>query len=247
MPQWYEEWFDRDEYKLVYQHRDDEEARRLIDTIERVIHLDRLASILDVGCGRGRHSILLAEKGYTVTGIDISEQSIEEARARAREADLPVDFQVADMREQQCDECFDAVVNLFTAFGYFETDAEHLLALESMAAALKQGGWFVQDFLNAEHVRSTLIPHDERRQNGLTISQKRWIDDGRINKEITLSGPDDSPQVFTESVRLLELNDFRRFYESAGLRIEQYLGDYSGQPFQPDSPRLVLIARKISQ
>ena len=247
MPEWYEEWFDRAEYELVYEHRNEREATQLIDTIEKVVSPDPKNKILDVGCGRGRHAMLFAKRGYEVFGIDISAQSIRDAKVRAAQSELDVQFSVADMRVQQCNQCFDGVVNLFTAFGYFEDESHHQLALKSIAGALRSGGWFVQDFMNASFVRSTLVQHDERHQNGLSIFQERWIEAGRINKEITIVKSADSKQVFCESVRLLELSDFENMYEVAGLRIEKCLGDYSGQPFDETSPRLILIARKTDQ
>ncbi|GIV59249.1 class I SAM-dependent methyltransferase [Rhodocaloribacter litoris] len=242
---WYREWFDRDEYELVYRQRDDREAERVVDLIERIVRPTPGAAILDVGCGRGRHARSLARRGYRVTGIDLSERALEQARRRAAEEGLPVTFERGDMRLPACDRCFDGVVNLFTAFGYFDDDADHARALGAMATALRPGGWLVQDFLNASFVRRHLIPEDVRHENGLLIRQRRWIDDGRINKQIELH-QNGCTLTFCESVRLLTLDDFRRLYDEAGLDLLDTFGDYDGSPHHEDAPRLILYARKRS-
>lgn len=240
---WYEEWFDRDEYELVYPHRDEREAEDCIDLLERTVEPEPHAQILDVGCGRGRHARVLARRGYLVTGIDLAARAIEQARERTAKAGLTVLFEQKDMRKPYCTKCFDGAVNLFSSFGYFEEEQDHARAIQAIAAALRTGGWFFQDFMNAPHVRRTLVPEDTRTTDGIEIHQKRWIEDGRINKEITLRG-DGEPRTFVESVRLLTLEDFQKLYAEAGLELETTFGDYDGQPHSDDSPRLILYARK---
>ncbi len=240
---WYEAWFDRDEYEIVYRHRDDDEAARVIELLERATGAEAGESIVDVGCGRGRHSIRLALRGYRVTGLDLSERSIEVARQRAAEERQDVRFVVGDMRTALCNACFDGAVNLFTAFGYFEEEAEHQRAVDAIARSLKPGGWFFQDFLSAEHVRSTFVPEDRRREADVDIVQERRIGGGRIRKTITLSRNGEK-RSFEESVRLLELRDFRKMYERAGLKLMSVYGDYDGHPFGPGSPRLIMFSVK---
>ena len=240
---WYEEWFDRDEYELVYQQRDLTEAERVADLIEQLAQPAPDAEILDVGCGRGRHARVLARRGYEVTGLDLSEHAIEQARRRTAEEGLDVTYRVQDMREPMGTAAYDGVTNLFTAFGYFEDDADHERALQHMADALRPGGWLVQDFLNTPQVIQSLTPEDAQATEGVTIKQNRWVADGRINKEITLHENGDT-RTFCESVRLLTLYDFKQLYEHVGLELVQAVGDYDGAPYTPDSPRLIMHARK---
>lgn len=240
---WYEEWFDRDEYEIVYQHRDDDEARQVIDLIERSTDLSPGDRIVDVGCGRGRHAVELSARGYDVTGIDLSERSIEAAIERAREQELEVDFRVGDMRDSVCDGCFDGALNLFTAFGYFEYEAEHQRAVSAIAASVAEGGWFFQDFLNPAYVQANLVPSDAERREGIEIEQHRTLTNGRIVKEIILRRNGQEHR-FSESVQLLALNDFRRLYERAGLEIEAVFGDYYGRQYESESPRMILLSRK---
>jgi len=242
---WYEGWFDSAAYDLVYDHRDETEAEQLIDLIEREIAPAPTAHILDVGCGRGRHSRILARRGYTVTGIDLSEEAITEARARAQAENLDVTFERGDMRDPYCDGCMDGVVNLFTTFGYFATDAENQRALAAMTQAVRPDGWFLQDFLNAPHVAENIVPTTTRTVKGVDIEQHRWIEDDRIKKEITLHH-NGSTKTYHESVRLYTLDDLRDMYASVGLTLVDTYGNYDGAPHTPKSPRLLLYARNPS-
>ncbi|PEN07912.1 SAM-dependent methyltransferase [Longimonas halophila] len=241
---WYDGWFDSDAYTLVYAHRDTEEAEQALDLVEATLQPDPEARVLDVGCGRGRHSLQLARRGYRVTGIDLSEPSIREARQAAAAEDLPVIFDVRDMRDPTCEACFEGVVNLFTTFGYFDDDAENQKALRAMRTALVPGGWLVQDFLNAPQVRATLVPEDEQTRDGVHIHQKRWIEDGRIHKRITLTPADGEPETYRESVRLFTRADLEAMYEAVGLHPTHAFGHYDGRPHTDDSPRLILMAER---
>jgi SAM-dependent methyltransferase len=243
---WYEDWFWSEAYTEVYDHRDEAEAEQLVDLIQREINPSPTAHILDVGCGRGRHARALARRGYRVTGIDLSETAIAEARSTAGDERLDgtATFQVGDMRDPVCDACADGVVNLFTSFGYFHDDAENEQALRAMATALRPGGWFLQDFLNAPVVADSLEASTHQTENGLTIHQDRWIEDGRVNKEITIEHADGA-QTFHESVRLYTLYDLKEMYTTVGLDVVTLFGNYDGDDYEPDaSPRLLLYAEK---
>ncbi|MFW5972430.1 MAG: SAM-dependent methyltransferase [Bacteroidota bacterium] len=240
---WYREWFDRHEYELVYQARNAREAEHVIDLIIELTSPPPEASIIDIGCGRGRHAIELARRGFDVTGIDLSGQSVEEARRRAQRAGVRVTFERRDMREPYCKACMDLVLNLFTAFGYFADEEDHLRAVCSMAENLRTGGFIVQDFLNEDLVRRSFVPEDQAERNGVHIRQLRWIDHDRINKRIMISKGDERREFF-ESVRLFSLDDFRAMYEHCGLEIVHTLGSYDGEPYSADSPRLILVGRR---
>ncbi|MEM8556407.1 MAG: class I SAM-dependent methyltransferase [Bacteroidota bacterium] len=256
---WYEAWFDSDAYEVVYQNRNLADARCLLDLIERVADPAPDAALLDVACGRGRHARLLAQRGYDVTGLDLSANAIATARHRAEQEGLTerVRFVVGDMRLPHFQQRFDGVVNLFTSFGYFQDEADHARAVDAIAQALRPGGFVVQDFLNADYVRAHLVPEDERTIDGIDVRQERWIDEDapggpRVEKRITLccferddaEGIAAEDHVFTESVRLLTRSDFTVLYEHAGLTLLDTFGDYDGGPHTPESPRLILHARR---
>lgn len=244
---WYKDWFNSDLYELVYAGRGEADAGKMVGLIERTVKPKAGARILDVGTGRGRHARALVRRGYRVTGIDLSPIAIETARKRAREEGLSVDFQVGDMRKPVVGRIFDGVVNLFTSFGFFETEEEHQAAVNAMAAALRPKGWLVQDFLNAPYVRRHLVEEDCRDVGECTVTQYRRIQEDpqpRVEKRIAIRRSDGRESTFLESVRLLELEDFERMYARTGLRIEGTFGDYDGAPWSEASPRLILVAKR---
>ncbi len=242
---WYQDWFQDANYSVVYDHRDDEEAERMMSLIERTTGAESSRSVLDLACGSGRHSIHFARRGYTnVTGIDLSPTLLTVANATAAAEGLDIRFLERDMRDIPVEQ-FDLIVNLFTSFGYFKDDEDNWSVIDNVGAALREGGWFVLDFLNANHVRSHLIAHDERLlPNGGRLEQIRWIEHGRVEKRLLLRKGEEA-QEFVESVRLFELKDFQSAFERAGLTLYHTFGNYTGDEFSPlHSPRLIMFAKR---
>lgn len=242
---WFEEWFSSPLYEKLYSNRDEEEARQLVTFLEQTLKLNDCSSILDLGCGRGRHAINLAKKGYRVKGIDLSAEAIKTATEKAEELNLSnVEFEVRDMRDP-LDEKFDAIVNLFTTFGYFEQDAENASVLDSVVKMLKKEGVFVLDYLNAEKVRKTYQPEDEGEFHGIHYEIERYIEDDAIHKNIVFSGDGlSSPRTYSERVKLYDLQWFEDEMAKRGLQIKKINGDYQGADFDPKtSPRLLIISQ----
>ena len=155
--EWFGEWFDSKYYHILYKNRDFDEAREFIDILVDYLGPGMNDHILDLACGKGRYSIYLNQKGYKVTGIDLSRESIEEAKMSENDR---LDFHIHDMRLKYCSACFDYVLNMFTSFGYFETKAENEQVLIAAAEGLKKGGKMLIDFLNPYTVVNKLIPEE---------------------------------------------------------------------------------------
>jgi hypothetical protein len=135
------------------------------------------------------------------------------------------------------------VVNLFTSFGYFEDDSEHVRVLACVNAAMKHGGTIVIDFLNASQVRRDLVPYDERIENGIIIEQRRTIspDDRFVEKRIALP---QRGKEYIERVRLLSPRDLQMMLTGAGFKVAKLFGDYGGADWTEDSPRTILFASR---
>ena len=235
---WFEEWFGED-YLHIYQHRDEMEAERAIELIATNLAGRRIDTVLDLACGAGRHTRVLRERWWTV-GLDLSMSLLKIARKES--SDAP--YVRADMRELPfAESSFDLVVNLFTSFGYFGDDSEHIRVLACVGAAMKHGGTLVIDFLNASQVRRDLVAYDERVENGITIEQRRAIspDDRFVEKTIRLR---ESGKEYIERVRLLSPRDLQRMLIATGFRIAKLFGDYSGGDWSEDSPRTILFASR---
>ena len=251
---WYEDWFDSPLYEVVYRTRDDADAERLADVVERAAQPAPGSAILDVGTGRGRHARVFARRGYDVVGLDLSETAIATARQRSEAEGLAerTRFVVGDMRLPHFQARFDGVVNLFSTFGYFSDPADHQRAVTSMAGALVPGGWLVQDLLHPAALRRALVPRDARTVGDVHVVQERQLREDapggpRVEKRIRLVPEGGGePVEFEESVRLFEPAEARALHEAAGLRVEAMLGDYDGGALGPESPRLIVVSRRPS-
>ena len=241
---WFEEWFDSPLYEKLYSKRDEKDAASLADLIEEVIPVSAYRNVLDLGCGRGRHSITLAQRGYQVTGIDLSNKAIEKAKRIAGQKNLNnVKFFVRDMRDPLPKQ-FDAIVNLFTTFGYFLEDEENRRVLRNTGKMLNQGGILFLDYLNPHYVEKNLVPSESGMYEKLTYNVTRQIKDGMVFKTIQFSDDSlDEPVKYRERVKLYDLEWFRDVLTKSGYDIIETYGNYEGSPFLVESPRMIIVAK----
>lgn len=223
------------------------------------LKLPQGSSVLDLCCGMGRHSLALADAGYKVTGVDLSNVLLREARAADSEG--RVSWHQGDMREVPLDESYDAVMNLFTSFGYFEKDEEQLKVLKEIYRLLKPGGRFIIDYLNPAYVTAHLVPHSSREDEGNWIEEHRVIEDGFVKKQIAIRSAasvtateaasalgttpteGEPARVYHERVKLYPYEKFSGLLEQAGLSVEQVHGSYNEDQYIEDaSPRMILSA-----
>ena len=240
---WYKEWFNSPFYHKLYFERDENEAAVFIDKLIQHLNPAPGSRILDVACGRGRHSRLLADKGFQVTGIDIAPDSI--AFAWQYENDN-LEFFVNDMRLLFRGNYFDYAFNFFTSFGYFNTRREHEDAIRTIATSLKPGGFFVFDYLNVHYAEDNM-QHEEIKPIGDTIYEiHRWDDDSHFYKKMIITDPSlKEPLVFTEKVSKFSLGDFNDMLSYYGFRIQEVFGDYNLSHYDVrKTPRLILVAQK---
>lgn len=243
---WYRDWFRDSNYLTVYQHRDTQEAEQMLSLIERITGDKKDLRILDLGCGSGRHSLSLAKRGYkNITAIDLSPTLLEVAKLTAQEEGLSIRFEQCDMRNIPADWHFDLVINLFTSFGYFETDQENAEVIEGMSKVLVSGGWLVMDFFNSNWLRHNLISHDERiMPDGRRLEQTRWIENGRVEKRLLLRSTSEAVE-FVESVRMFSCDEFKQMFAQNGLTMKHLFGGYDGSEFiEATSARLIMFAER---
>jgi len=238
---WFESWFDTAYYHLLYRNRDETEAHAFVERLLNELKVQKGSVILDVACGKGRHSISMANMGMQVTGIDISENSIKAACNHAHEN---LHFEVQDMRLPFAENRFDAAVNLFTSFGYFEDEEDDLRALRSIWGSLKSGGVFIQDYLNGSPIIKLLPETQEVIQDHVQFSIRKSFNHPFIYKHILVKD-NDTEQAFTEKVRVYTQHDFIRLHEQAGFEVQKLWGNYQLGSFDADqSPRIILVSKK---
>lgn len=233
---WYASWFDTEFYHILYKDRDYREAKLFMGNLIDYLDLDKNAHILDLACGKGRHSIYLNQLGFPVTGVDLSKNSIQAAQKYATET---LQFKVHDMT-QTLPTKFDAVFNLFTSFGYFDKEEDNLNTLKAIKQELKPGAKAVIDFMNVDYVAKNLVPKEIKTVEGIDFHIKRWIEDGFIKKNIQFTVNQEKYN-FTERVKMLNLKDFQNYFDQVGISLIDCFGNYQLQKFDQQHQRLILI------
>jgi len=233
---WFQEWFG-EEYLELYSYRDANEARQQVTFFRQHFGAVR-GTVLDLACGTGRHLGELKRAGYRAAGCDLSFTLLRAGRTRY--GALPVTR--ADMRLLPFrDRTFAALVNFFTSFGYFSSEAENLHVVHEMARVLRRNAVFLFDYLNVHHELQRMIDR-ERRDTPLGDALiERWFDasDRSFNKRITIGR-----KRYLERVRGYDLDEISMMFTSCGLGIRDVFGDFHGEEFHNSSPRLILVGKR---
>ncbi len=242
--QWFKDWFNSPYYYQLYSNRNDQEAASFIDKLLAYLRPAPGAPVLDAACGRGRHAKYLADKGFVVTGIDLSIESINAARKLENDH---LHFFQHDMRLPFRINYFDVVFNFFTSFGYFDTQRDNDNALRTFKNALKPGCRLVLDYLNSSYVAAHLVPSEVKEVDEVVFDIKRALLQGCFLKQINILDKGKMLRTsFTESVRAFTLADFEAMFARQGLRLVDIFGDYHFNGYDElQSPRMIMIAEKM--
>lgn len=241
MADWFEDWFESDQYLNVYKHRDETDAKKLLGLISKNIPINKDALILDAACGAGRYTNLLRKNGYKAFGFDLSMLLLKKAKQDFSELNEGNIYFRADIRSVGLKKKFDLILNVFTSFGYFESDEENFSFIHKSVDYLKREGYFVFDYFNKNHLLNNLVPVSEKKIDNYYIKEKRRIEGKRVVKEIELENYDQTNQ-FIESVALYSASEIQNEFESAGYKLISRFGDYDGNEYNSESsPRLIMI------
>lgn len=244
---WYKDFFGRD-YLETYQHvLTPERTVREVDFIQSTLALPPGARILDLCCGHGRHLVELADRGYSMTGLDLDPFFLDIARREAERRGLKVQLELRDMRDIPFVEEFDAVINMFTAFGYLESDDEDQKVLDGVAGALKPGGLFLIELMHRDCLVRIFQPRGwYETEAGLKVLEERSFDmlTGRNKARHITIYPDGTVKEVHHSVRIYTLTELASMLTAAGLKVEATCGGTDGSPFTLESRRLTVLSRK---
>ena len=234
---WFSSWFNTPFYHILYKNRDDKEAENFMRNLTAKLNLKQNSLILDLACGKGRHSKFLNSIGYNVLGVDLSEESIKEASLFKNES---LNFRVHDMT-LPLNEKFDAIFNLFTSFGYFDNEEDDLNTLKSIKDNLNNGGVGVIDFMNVKKVVAKLVENEDKNVEDIHFKLKRFTENGFIKKSISFEF-DGENYDFQEKVKMFTLQDFQNLFKLANINLLNTFGNYNLEEFnENESDRLILV------
>lgn len=234
---WYASWFNTPYYHILYKDRDHREAALFMNQLTSFLNLKPKDTILDLACGKGRHAKYLYKQGFDVTGVDLSEESIQYAKQYEKPG---LHFEVHDMCLPYPKK-FDAVFNLFTSFGYFKNEIDNLRTIKAIKTELKPEGCGVIDFLNVELAIKKMVPSEKKKMGNILFHIEKYVEAGYIIKNIRFNdkGKD---YFYTERVKALTLEDFKNYFKEANVELKEVFGNYKLDDFDKNtSERLILI------
>ena len=242
---WFETWFDTPYYHILYKNRDFTEAEKFITLLVNYLEIPKDSKIIDLACGKGRHSVFLNKLGYKVLGVDLSKESIFHNK-QIENSNLK--FEVHDMRKELFPKIstqkVEAVFNLFTSFGYFDLEKDDRSVFRSVSNVLKDEGIFVLDFLNQQWIRNTLEAEYETKKGNIDFLIRKKIEGEHIIKDIFFSDKGKKHHYF-EKVKLHTLEEMENYAQEFGFERVAIFGNYDLGKFDlQKSPRCISIFRK---
>jgi SAM-dependent methyltransferase len=241
---WWQKFFD-EHYLKVYKELEKETSRE-VEAIVRMMDLKPKAKILDLCCGYGRHSIELVQRGFQVTGYDLSDFFIEKAKKDSVDSGVEVEFVKGDMRKLPFDKEFDAVVNIFTSFGFFDKESDDFKVTKGVSQALKKGGLFLLDLKNREYLIRNFQRRRWRQQEDFIMLEDNFFDlfTSRWELTRTLIFENGRKKENSFSLRMYSFTEILNLLKKSGFILESVYGDFDFREYSLDSPRMILISRK---
>ena len=245
---WYVDFF-REDYLDVYRHLfSAERAEKEVAFAAQALDVKAGARVLDLCCGQGRHAVILARRGLRVAALDLNPAYLEMAREAARAAKVSLETIVADMRHIPFTNRFDAILNMYTSFGYLESEAEDLKVMKSAADALKPAGRLLLDMLNREWAVANYIQNDwHSGADGTLYIERRDLDlvSSRMHVKFVIVGPDGARRDSVgHHIRLYTLTETTRLLQRVGLEVKAVFGGFEGEPYAIDTRRMLVLAQK---
>ncbi len=246
--EWWEGFFDRAWLEGGFGAIPEEQSRREAELIAGLLDLKPGMEVLDLCCGIGRISVPLAESGCAVTALDIQDDYLRLAAERAGRAGVGLELLQADMREIPFTDRFDAVINFFTSFGYFEQEADNQLTINSVFKSLKPGGRFLLELVNRDYLMAHYQPRGWSREADWLMFEERSFDyaASRNVSRVTWRKPDGGLLEYEVNLRVYSLHELIRMFGAAGLAYEFSCGDLKDRdiPADKDRIRMVIVGRR---
>ncbi|MDD5502191.1 MAG: class I SAM-dependent methyltransferase [Candidatus Thermoplasmatota archaeon] len=220
-------------------------APKEIESAISLMGISAGAKILDLCCGQGRHSLELAKRGFAVTGVDFTAQYLEKAHAKAKAQKLNAEFVNSDMREF-CRKCsFDAAINMFTSFGYFEDQKDDEKVVRNLYDSLKPGGVLLMHMTSKEILARIFRERDWYEAGGMKVLEERAVSQnwGWMKTRWIMSKNGKEKEVKSEH-RLYSGTELEALLRKCGFADVKIFGDLAGAPYDQNAKVLVAVARK---
>ncbi len=243
--QWYVNIFDdlgRD-WEAIVNARD---TRKEADFVEKVI--SKRGFVLDLCCGTARHSIALGERGWNVIGMDLSRNLLAIAKLRIERAGVKMPLVRADMRFLPFrDNVFNAIINMFTSFGYLPSESEDAVSLLEVNRTLRGRGKFLLDLANRDHIVKTFRERDWAEFEPFFLLERRSLDlmGSRLTSQWTFIQKNTGQvRSIEHNVRLFTITRVEQLLNEAGLMVQDVYGGYEKQEFALEASRMIVLAEK---
>jgi len=245
-PEWFDqESFWRESYPCLFPETRFAAAAETVDKA-LVLLQPQGSAALDLACGPGRCSLVLAKRGFKVTGVDRTAFLLEKAKDRAQMDRLKVEWVLKDMRDFSRPGAYDIALSIFTSLGYFEDPREDVAVLRNVFASLRSGGSFLIDMNGKEVIARKYLPSSvDQLEDGSVLIERRQILDvwARIHNDWILI-KDGKAQTFTFYVNLYSGQEMRDRLEQVGFVDIKLYGNWNGGPYNVDASRLIAVGRK---
>lgn len=242
IPDWCEDYFDEWYGELILDTIPDEITKQQVTLLIKSLSLDPNKAIMDLGCGKGRHALALAREGFHVTALDFSQVYIDQLNTQAVREKLPVQTKIQDMRYWREPDKYHAVYMMFTTFGYF-SDEENEKIIFNIADSMKKGGKLLLDIENRDYIVKFFIHEKWREKNdGFLLERHKFfpLTSCLSTKRILVKHQGANKQA-SRQYRLYSAHEIICIAKKAGLHLVESMGDYSGNPFQINSPRIIFV------
>lgn len=242
-------WYEDDRFWAAIDYLLSDPKRPVIQEaaqMAKLLGINPGARVLDLCCGTGRYCVELAKLGYRVTGVDRTRPYLSKARALAAEQKVDVEYVEQDMREFRRDDAFDAAINVFTSFGYFEDPAEDLRVLRNVFASLHPGGTLLMEMAGREVLAPKYTPRDwmEFPDGALFLFDREVMPGWSEVRNRWIFIKDTVRTEFNFTHRIFSGDSLARALTDAGFAVDRVCGSLEGTPYDRSATRLVAVAKK---
>lgn len=248
---WFKAFYETDYYKYYFEPKLRRVPRAEVGFILEKGRLDfdgrYPPRVFDICCGIGRHARPLAAAGCEVIGVDLSAANITAARQRAQEEGIAerCRFELGDIRAYEPPSNCDLAINIFTSFGYFETDDENAVILDRAARSLRPGGRLILDVANREAIIAGFKKRERRGTRDNYVIEQCELDLARgraMGLWTFVRGKHRSEH--RVSIRLYALHELIAMAERHEMRFVEAYGSFDGEPYDRLSPRCIFVAER---